>query len=238
MVNAGSASASEILAAAMQDYERAIIVGSTTTFGKGTVQRFIDLDRAVENSYNSIKPLGSVKLTTQKFYRIDGTTTQLKGVEPDIVLPDRYAYIDRGEKEHEYPMEWDEIEPAIYKTTGHLKHLKTIKKQSEARVKSNKTFQLIAQSAKELKEDRDQDYGYLEFDAYRADEDKATERAKKYKDMFEEIEGLKIASLKADADYIQSDSSRIARFEDWHKGLRKDVYLEETLQIMNDLIEN
>ena len=126
MVNSGSASASEILAAAMQDYERAVIVGSATTFGKGTVQRLIDLDRAVESSFNSIKPLGSVKLTTQKFYRIDGTTTQLQGVKPDIILPDRYTYIDRGEKEHEYPLEWDEIEPATYKKTGHLKNLKSV----------------------------------------------------------------------------------------------------------------
>ncbi len=238
MVNSGSASASEILAAAMQDYERAVIVGSATTFGKGTVQRFIDLDRAVESSFNSIKPLGSVKLTTQKFYRIDGTTTQLQGVKPDIILPDRYTYIDRGEKEHEYPLEWDEIEPADYKKTGHLKNLKNVQKASAARIKGNKTWQLIEQSAKELKEDRDQAYGSLQFDTYRKEDKEALERAEKYKDMFEEIDGLNIQSLQADNEYIQADSARIARFEDWHKGLRKDVYLEETLRIMNDLIEN
>jgi len=89
MVNEFSASASEILAAALQDYGRAVIVGSNSTFGKGTVQRFFDLDRAITGN-NAIKPLGSIKLTTQKFYRVDGGSTQLKGVEPDIVFPDNY----------------------------------------------------------------------------------------------------------------------------------------------------
>ncbi|MFO8087052.1 MAG: S41 family peptidase [Bacteroidales bacterium] len=99
LVNQGSASASEILAAAMQDYGRAVIVGSPSTFGKGTVQRFFDLDQMVRaKQYEEFKPLGSIKLTTQKFYRVNGGATQLKGVKPDIVLPDRYAYVDVGEK--------------------------------------------------------------------------------------------------------------------------------------------
>ena len=108
MVNSFSASASEILAAALQDYDRAIIVGSESTFGKGTVQRFFDLDRAVTNS--TIKPLGQVKITTQKYYRINGGSVQLKGVTPDIVLPDKFKYVDTGEKEYDHALEWDEIQ--------------------------------------------------------------------------------------------------------------------------------
>ncbi|MEO1715046.1 MAG: S41 family peptidase, partial [Bacteroidota bacterium] len=110
MVNQFSASASEILAAALQDYERAVIVGSTSTFGKGTVQRFYNLDRAIPG-YSELKPFGEIKLTTQKFYRIDGGSTQLKGVTPDIILPDMYSYIETGEKEQEYPMNWTQIAP-------------------------------------------------------------------------------------------------------------------------------
>ncbi len=106
MVNQYSASASEIMAAALQDYKRAVIVGSESSFGKGTVQRFLDLDRIVTDK--DVKPLGSVKISIQKFYRINGTTTQLKGVASDIVLPDVYKYVEVGEKEEEYPLEWDE----------------------------------------------------------------------------------------------------------------------------------
>ena len=110
MVNTYSASASEILAAAMQDYGRAVIVGgSPTTFGKGTVQRAFDLDGFVSEAYDEIKPLGALKLTLQKFYRIDGGTTQLKGVTPDIILPDTWSYLNVGEKDQEFPIPWDEI---------------------------------------------------------------------------------------------------------------------------------
>jgi len=105
MVNQFSASASEILAAALQDYERAIIVGSNSTFGKGTVQRFVDLDRAVTNADN-LKPLGNLKITMQKFFRVNGGSTQLKGVTPDIIFPNNYHFIDTGEKDYDFAMAW------------------------------------------------------------------------------------------------------------------------------------
>ena len=88
LVNSMSASASEILAAAMQDYGRAVVMGSASTYGKGTVQRFIELDAFLPESMKILSPLGSIKLTIEKFYRVDGGATQLKGVIPDIVLPD------------------------------------------------------------------------------------------------------------------------------------------------------
>ncbi len=235
MVNSGSASASEIMAAAMQDYNRAVIVGSATTFGKGTVQRFLDLDQAV-SSFEDMKPLGAVKLTTQKFYRIDGTTTQLKGVVPDVVLPDRYSYIQTGEKKHDHPMEWDEIEKAEYKKTNHIKNIGSIVQASKLRTSTNKTFTMINENAKELKEERDDPFDSLNFDKFKAEQEERTQRAKRYEDMFEDIPGLELANLTSDNDYIQSDSSRIARFDDWHDGLKSDIYLEETLMIMNDLI--
>ena len=97
----------------MQDYGRAVIVGSPSTFGKGTVQRFIDLDRTIRG-FNELKPLGEIKLTTQKFYRVNGGSTQLRGVTPDIILPDNFFYIKTGERDREYAMEWTEIDPVEY----------------------------------------------------------------------------------------------------------------------------
>ena len=111
LVNKYSASASEILAAAMQDYHRAIIMGGTT-YGKGTVQQVFDLDNAVTPAANFLKPLGSLKLTIQKFYRVNGGSTQFKGVVPDIILPDVLTSYAKGEQESEYPLLWDEIAPA------------------------------------------------------------------------------------------------------------------------------
>ena len=112
MVNEGTASASEIVAAALQDYDKAIIVGTRQTFGKGTVQNMLDLDRAAGPFYGD-KPLGALKLTIQKYYRITGGTTQLQGVESDVVLPHPYQEIPYGERELDYPLAVDYVEPAV-----------------------------------------------------------------------------------------------------------------------------
>jgi len=100
MTNEFSASASEILAAAMQDYKRAIVLGSKQTYGKGTVQNVIDLNQFIRG--NTLGDLGALKTTTQKFYRINGGSTQLEGVSSDIVMPDRYAYLKMGERDVEF----------------------------------------------------------------------------------------------------------------------------------------
>ena len=112
LVNEFSASASEILAAALQDYKRAIVLGSKQTFGKGTVQNMVDLNRIISGS--TYGDLGAVKLTTDKFYRINGGSTQLEGVKSDVVILDRYSYIDLGEKDQENPLSWDYIEPTTF----------------------------------------------------------------------------------------------------------------------------
>src|SRR5690606_31845986 len=108
LVNELSASASEILAAAMQDYKRAIVIGSKQTYGKGTVQNVLDFNRMVRNNTNG--DMGALKFTTQKFYRINGGSTQLEGVKRDVVVPDRYSYINVGEKDQENPLKWYKIE--------------------------------------------------------------------------------------------------------------------------------
>jgi len=237
MVNQYSASASEIIAAAMQDYNRAIIVGSTSTFGKGTVQRFFDLDRGI-NGYNDLKPLGNVKMTTQKFYRVNGGSTQLKGVIPDIVYPDIYHFIETGEKEYDNPLEWSEIEPVKY--SQHvvvLENKQKLVENSKERVSQSKDFNLIMERALKLKEERDQSKYPLKLNSYRAMVDKREEDGKKYENLMKnDISGLEITNLKDDMPKINMDESNKAKNEEFVKDLRKDIYLEETMYVIRDMI--
>jgi carboxyl-terminal processing protease len=236
MVNAYSASASEILAAALQDYGRAIIVGSASTFGKGTVQRFYSLDRELPVPASE-GPLGDLKITVQKFYRINGGSTQLKGVVPDIILPDRFAYVETGEKELEYPMAWSEIAPVEYKQDiVNLSPLAQIRKKSEARVSQSDAFMLVDENAHRIKELRDQSVFPLHLEKFQSLIKSQEEDANKYKNIFPEIEGMQVYNHPEDMSYIQVDSSRIGRNEDWIKNLKKDGYIDETLWIMQDMI--
>ncbi len=238
LVNSFSASASEIMAAAMQDYERAIIVGSSATFGKGTVQRFIDLDQSISSDFNKFKPLGSIKLTIQKFYRINGGTNQLKGVIPDVVLPDAYAYIEVGEKEQDYSMPWDEITPADFEVFDHpIANREQVLVNSRERVAHHPTFQLIEENAQRLKKQRDESAYTLCLDKYNRKQVELEEESKKFEDIEKPIEGLKISSLKSDKASVAASEDKQKTVEEWHKDLGKDVYLYEALQVLKDMKE-
>lgn len=239
MVNALSASASEILAAALQDYKRAVIVGGNSTYGKATVQRFIDLDRVIRGA-SDVKPLGTVKLTYQKFYRINGTSNQLRGVVPDIILPDQYTNMDIGEKEYDNALSWSEVEPVDFsQDVCKLPNLEALKTSSARRIAGNPTFDLIQENNMRRKRNAERSAFPLalgDYVAYR--EGRATE-AKKYSDIMKDpVAGLQLENLPMDVAYIQEDDSRVARNEDWLKQLKKDIYLEETLHIMQDLIKS
>lgn len=240
MVNAYSASASEIMAAALQDYGRAVIVGtSPATFGKGTVQRFFSLDAIVPEKFKELGELGSIKVTIQKFYRINGGSTQLRGVTPDIILPGSYSYMTVGEQEEDFPMAWTEIEKASYRASGEVtKVLDKIKKRSAKRVASNKTFQLIDENAKWLKERQSHSSYSLNLEKYTEDQKVVDAEAEKYKNVTQEIEDLAIRSLKADMDNLASDTVRAASMSNWHKNLKKDVYLDEVSYIIHDWKKN
>ena len=237
MVNSYSASASEILAAALQDYGRAIIVGSNSTFGKGTVQRFFDLDRAIAGN-SEIKPLGEVKLTIQKFYRVNGGSTQMKGVVPDIILPDRFHYMKTGEEEHDYAMEWTEIPAVKYgQKVTNLDRLAEIKAASAKRVAKNEKFNKILEQAKWLK-DRSEESAYsLNYETFKNDRDKRDEEAKAYEDMWGENENLNVSNPAVDLAAIESDESKKARNDEWVTAIRKDIYINEVLSIMADMKE-
>ncbi len=238
MVNANSASASEIIAAAMQDYERAIIVGGNSTFGKGSVQRFYDLDRAIRG-HSDLKPLGNIKMSVQKFFRVDGGSTQLKGVVPDVILPDNYSYIESGEKEYDNALPWTEIEPRKFEqNVVDLSHLGQIVKASKERVSKSEDFQLSDERAKIIKRNQDDSVYPLNLLAYQKEVEEKEEESKKFDDLMKNnIEKMSVSNLKQDFDYIQSDSSRIARNDEWIKGLKKDFYLEETMYILKDMIQ-
>lgn len=235
MVNGFSASASEILAAAMQDYGRAVIVGTTRTYGKGTVQRFWDLDLATDE--DSFKPMGEMKLTIQKFYRITGKTTQLEGVKPDIVLPDSYNYVDLGERENDYPLDATTIDPVSFNQNAyHIADLDKLIANSEARVKSDDTFTKIEENAQRLRRQKDMTRYPLQLEAYRKWDKKQEEEADQFENMFAPIENFQVENLAADMPQIESDTSRIARNDSWLKERKKDIQLYETLRVMQDMI--
>jgi len=236
MVNSYSASASEILAAALQDYNRAVIVGSNSTFGKGTVQRFFDLDRAIRGN-EEFKPLGQVKLTMQKYFRINGGSTQLRGVTPDIIFPDRFSFIDVGEKEYDFPMEWSEISPVDYaQNVLQVPDLTDIRANSKVRVSENKTLTLISENAQRLKQIRDISEFPLNLDKYAAMMEAREAEAEKYEDLMKnKLDRMAAKNLEEDLSIIQADSVKIAKNDEFMEQIGKDVYLEETMKIMKDL---
>ncbi len=233
MINHNSASASEILAAAIQDYKRGVIVG-TQSFGKGTVQSFVDLDAQVLPQFDSIKPIGQVKITQQKFYRINGGATQIKGVTPDVVLPDPYEFIDYGEKDLENPMPWDEISKADYNEFTNIQFPMIIEK-SKARTAKNPLFELILEQAKDIKSKKDDTKYSLVLENFRSEQKKYREQNKKYEDLQKEIKNFKAEVLDEDRLRLANDTARIGRLTRWTKSVAKDVYIHEASNVLNDL---
>jgi len=233
MINHNSASDSEILAAAIQDYKRGVIVG-TQSFGKGTVQSFVDLDAQVLPQFDSIKPIGQVKITQQKFYRINGGATQIKGVTPDVVLPDPYEFIDYGEKDLENPMPWDEISKADYKEFTNIQFPMIIEK-SKARTAKNPLFELILEQAKDIKSKKDDTKYSLVLENFRSEQKKYREQNKKYEDLQKEIKNFKAEVLDEDRLRLANDTARIGRLTRWTKSVAKDVYIHEASNVLNDL---
>lgn len=235
MVNEFSASASEIFAAALQDYGRALVVGSHTTHGKGTVQRFINLNETLRSP--DAQDLGAIKVTMQKFYRINGGATQLKGVTPDIIWTDNYTYIPTGEKEQDFPLQWDQIEQAEYeKLSGYLTKMDAIKKKSAARTSGSDIFNAFEENAQRWKAQSERDAFPLKLSEYRKDLENREKVNKQFEEKIKPIEAFDLKVLKSDLKDIESDSLKLKRMNDWHNGLKKDVYLYETLQVAEDLL--
>ena len=233
LVNELSASASEILAAAMQDYKRAIVIGSKQTYGKGTVQNIVDLNRMIRNNTNG--DMGAFKFTTQKYYRINGGSTQLEGVKSDVVIPDRYSYIDIGEKDQDNPLEWDEIAPANYKIWESTFDYETTIQNSKDRMDSSPEIKLIDENALWIKTMRDQSIYQLNFSKYSQDLEMKEKEAKRFDVLSEYQTDLSFESLPYERPLMEQDSVFKINRTRWHENLSKDIYMEEAINVLSDL---
>jgi carboxyl-terminal processing protease len=237
LVDKHSASASEILAAAIQDYHRGIIMGSTSTYGKGTVQRVFDLDEALPPELNSVKPIGSLKLTMQKFYRVNGGSTQFKGVASDIVLPDLYSYLDDGEKESDYPLKWDEIQPARYKPWGDAPNIEKLRAASKARVATNASFRVMDEMAKSMVKRKNETTVSLKLSAYQAEQRQSKAISDRYEAAQKTTAPLAFSPLAADLRALGGDTVRINRAGRLTNSLKKDITVGEAVAVIQDEIK-
>ncbi|WP_396188657.1 carboxy terminal-processing peptidase [Flavobacterium sp.] len=231
MVNNYSASASEIFAAAIQDYKRGIIIGSKQTYGKGTVQNVFELNQFLRT--NKFGDLGALKATTQKFYRINGGSTQLEGVKSDIVVPDRFAFIETGERDEKNAMAWDKIEPAPYApvTTGFDLQIA----KSRNRIASNTQFKLIEENAKWINDRKEDNIVHLRYSDYKQEMADLDKQTTKFKAIQEYKNGLVFNSLPYEQELFKTDDLLKLKRERWHDDMQKDIYVEESLNVLNDL---
>ena len=233
MVNEFSASASEILAAAMQDYKRGIIVGSKQTYGKGTVQRVIDLNQYVKN--NAFGDFGALKTTIQKFYRINGGSTQLEGVSSDVVMPDRYAYLKMGERDEAHALPWDRIDPAAYTVWNNTSKFDQAIINSKKRIEKNIQFQLIEENAKWIDSRSGENNYSLNIDKFKVAQNQIKETAKKFKPILDYKNNLIFTSLPYELEGVSYDPILKEKRDRWHENLSKDIYVEEALNVLEDL---
>ncbi len=233
MVNEFSASASEILAAAMQDYKRAVIVGSKQTYGKGTVQNIYDLNQFVRGS--DVGDLGALKTTTQKYYRINGGSTQLEGVASDVVMPDRYAYLKMGERDADNAMAWDKIDAADYEVWKKTSNFDKAVANSKKRIQANPQMKLIDENARWVDERNKVNVYSLQIDKFRNEQKKLEETNKKYKSLADYNNKLPFAALPYETELMKNDATLKEKRESWFESLSKDIYVEEALNILDDL---
>jgi len=240
MVNKFSASASEIASAALQDYGRAVILGSQHTFGKGTVQTIYSLDRYLNKRFADDGPFGSLKFTYQKYYRANGGSTQFKGVESDLVLPDAFDYMDTGEREYDYALQWDTIANAGFNEVNSVTdEIPTLHQSSQNRVAANTDFEKIInrnQLLRERLDDSRKDVSILaviEADKrFKDEEDKINLKFPENEDL--DITVIEYAPIdkKLDEQAIEDEQKKI---DDWLKAMRKDVYLAEGMNVLSEM---
>jgi carboxyl-terminal processing protease len=217
----------------MQDYKRAAIIG-TPTFGKGTVQRFIDLDDAFRTTADD--KLGSLKITIQKFYRINGTTTQLVGVTPDIIMPDRYRYLEFGEKENNFALGSDKIAAAYYNISNNREMaIKNAVANSSKRIAESVLFAEIEELARKIEKQNNKTRFTLNLEEYRMEMKQLEIDNKKYDEMIKAIQSYTIVNASDDDMQIGSDEIKKKIKADWNKSFEKDIYIQEAVNVLKDL---
>ncbi|EHQ42940.1 carboxy terminal-processing peptidase [Myroides odoratus] len=231
LVNNFSASASEIFAAAIQDYKRGLIIGSKHTYGKGTVQNLVDLNELLKKQ--PYGDLGALKITLQKFYRINGGSTQREGVLSDIVLPDRYSYIDMGERDMDNAMPWDKIDRANY--TPYNNDFTAVINKSKSRIAGHDQFKLIDENAQWINERKDEKSFTLNLKSYEKKQKEVDEKVKKFKSISKYNNHLKFSSLPSEIERVKTDTLLEQKRDRWHESLGSDVYVEEGVKILKDI---
>lgn len=234
MVNELSASASEIFAAAIQDYKRGVVIGSTSTYGKGTVQRNIGLDKMF-GMLESNNELGTIKLTLQKFYRINGGSTQLRGVTSDVVVPDVFEYSKIREKDNPDALPWDEIRKAEYTPWKDYGEVDEARRRSEQRIKSSAAFNMIRTNAEWLAKQNDRQYS-LQLEKYRQEQKQIRQAVKQIDSLNKLPQELAVETPAQDANKFGNDTAKNERYKQWLNNLKKDIYLDEAVKVMNDMI--
>lgn len=235
MIDRFSASASEILAAALQDYGRAIVVGSTT-HGKGTVQYLYSLDRAV-HSAGRLRPsetrLGTLKLTRYQFYRVNGDSTQLHGVSPDIELPDTAAHLEIGERSKEHAIPWNTIQPVRYKVWSKSWNLQDLRASSAARQADSTAFSKVRAQSKLLSERREDTIEMLEKNAWLKKREQERTALESFK--LDDAKRFTVEPVSYAIDPDMPQDARVAMEDEWVKDIQDDPWLEEALRILADM---
>ena len=233
LVNEFSASASEILAAALQDYNRAIIIGSKQTYGKGTVQNLVSLNQFI--SGNTYGELGYIKLTTDKFYRISGGSTQLEGVKSDVVFPNRYSYIDIGERDLDNPLSWDQINSAQYAPLAKQIYYDKTLENSKNRISKNEFFNIIDEQARWVKERQEDNTVSLNYNIYKMDLDNIKKESEKFKKIDDFKSNYIFEWLRDNVLNEEIPDEIIERRNRWVEDLQKDLYVDEAINILGDI---
>lgn len=234
MVNEFSASASEIFAAAIQDYKRGIIVGSDT-YGKGTVQRTLPLGKPLDILTGQTE-YGTLKLTFEKFYRINGGSTQLKGVTPDIDLPDPLDQLKVREKDQSTALAWDQIQKANYTEFPSGVNWNTVQSEAKTRIHSNTSFNAIEKNSLWLKDNADKKFS-LNLQDYQKQQTELKNTIKQDDSLAHLLKPMDIHPVSADSTkyYSNTDSLKGLRYQKWLGDVQKDIYINETVNVLRDI---
>ncbi|MCG1036000.1 carboxy terminal-processing peptidase [Polaribacter sargassicola] len=234
LVNEFSASASEIFAAAMQDYGRAVVMGGNQTYGKGTVQSVLPINQFTKFD----EDLGAIKMTIQKFYRINGGTTQIEGVYSDIAMPNKYSYMKFGERDLEGALPWDKVKRANYNQTNSYQNFADVISNSKKRIAENKKFNLINEYAKWLKENQDDTVFSLNYKSFAEEKSNQEKEVEKFDTVFDYTSNLTFTSPTYELPSLKEDPVLADKRVAWHKSLSQDIYISEALNVLSELKMN
>jgi carboxyl-terminal processing protease len=236
MVDRFSASASEILAGALQDYERAVIVGTGPTHGKGTVQGVVELDQLVRAP--GADPLGVFKLTMQQYFRVNGASTQWRGVVPDVVLPDPMPFVESGERTLPHSIPWTSVDPLDHARLPHAWKVAALVAASRERVKRNPAFGKVESFGKLVTERRRDTTRPLELQAWLAERKRDKDALEAADPKTEEAKARFAVDIVADpaaSPAASKDKKLRERLDAWKDGLARDVWVEEALRVVADM---